>query len=260
VFKKTVRLILLLALAALIIFSALELNSNTPVAVLNRLVKQGKLNANTINLQLNYLLIFPAGQAGLHNLGKEEFRKENLLHIRAEARTFDFVKSIFHAKARVDSYIDPKELHSIYFLQHLEMINKPDENKEIQYDQKKHIMTYHGPRGIEERVIDEHAQDPLSAFYYLQNKKFSVGDEFNLSFNTNQKNYLFKGKFISKELIKAGGKEYEVMMAQAHVGRKDRNPRHQVNFRLWFVVSEGKNIPILVKIMTNLGPIAVKAH
>lgn len=258
--KRAIKFIALGILAVLLIFVVLELSSNTPVAVLKRLIAENRLSDKNINLKLNYLSFIPAGEASLVNLGKKKFRKEDLLHIRAEAKTFDFARSIFYAKATVDSYIDPKELHSVYFLQHLEMINKPDEDKEIHYDQKRHIMIYRGPRGTEERMIDEHAQDPLSAFFYLQNKKFNIGEEFSLNFNTNQKNYILKGRFISKESMRIYDKDYEIIVAEAHVGRKDKNPRHQTSFKIWFLKSDGKNIPILFKIMTNVGPIVVKAQ
>ncbi len=50
--RKTLRMILLLALAILIVFTILELNSNTPSAVLNKLAKKGKLNAQNMNLRI----------------------------------------------------------------------------------------------------------------------------------------------------------------------------------------------------------------
>lgn len=259
-FKKIIKITVLGILGAGIIFAALEINANTPQAVLKKLIKEDKLNSPNTTLRLDYLLVIPVGEASFSNLGKEKFKKEDLIHVRAEAKTFDYVKSIFHARATVDSYIDPKELHSVYFLQHLEIINKPDENKEISYDQKRHIMTYIGPRGKEERVIDEHAQDPLSAFFYIQNKSFSPQEEFALSFNTNQKNYILKGRFTSKESLRIADKNYDIIIAQAQVRRKDKNSRHQTSFKIWFLELDGKNIPILFKIMTNVGPIVVKVQ
>ncbi len=259
-FKKVSRYAFWVFLVIIAVFSLGEVISSSPAAVLKKLIKNGHLNSQSVSLRLNYLVIIPVGEARLDNLGKENFRKENLIHIRGEAKTFDFIKSIFHAKAVVDSYIDPKEMHSVYFIQHLEIINKPSEDREIKYDQKKHIMTYQGHRGTEERIIDEHAQDPFSALFYLQNKKFNVGEEFSLGFNTNQKNYVLKGRFVAKDSLRIAGRGYEIIIAQAHVGRKDKNPRHQTSFKVWFLDYEGKRIPFLFKAMTNIGPVVARAQ
>lgn len=241
-------------------FSVVEITTSSPRSVLKNLINKGSLNSKSLNLRLDYLAFIPVGEAKLTNLGKERFRGADLIHIRAEAKTYDFVKSIFHAKATVDSYIDPVEIHSAYFLQHSEMINKPDEDKEISYDQKKHIMTYQGHRGTEQRVIDEHAQDPLSAIYYIQNKKFNLGEEFKLSLNTNQKIYIIKGRFLSKELLEIGKKSFEIWVVSVSVGRKDKNPRHQSSFKIWFLSHNGTKLPILIKAMTDVGPIVARAQ
>lgn len=257
--KKFIKYAFWMILIIVVIFSVVEIISDTPACVLNNLIKKGALNTKNLTLKVNYLLLIPVGEANLNILGKERFRNADLLHIRAQARTFDYVKSVFHAKATIDSYIDPVELHSVYFMQHLEMINKPTEEKEISYDQKKHIMFYQGQRGKEERVIGEHAQDPLSAIFYIQNKQFALGDEFSLSMNTNQKNYVIKGKFLGRQIITVSGINYEVWLVEASAGRKDKNPRHKTSFKIWFLESEGKKIPILIKAMTNIGPIVAKA-
>lgn len=258
--KRMLRCVLLIVLIGLALVLVIEIYSQRSIPVLKDLVKNNSLNNEVLTLKLNYLIMIPVGEARLRNLGKEKFRGADLIHIRAEAKTFDYVASIFHSRVTVDSYIDPKNLDSLYFLQDLEMINKPRENKEISYDQKKHIMTYQGPRGIEERVIDEHAQDPLSAIFYVESKKFKLGEEFNLSLNTNQKNYIIIGKFVSIESIQISGKNYEVILVEARVGRKDKNPRHQARFKIWFLDHEGRRMPILIKAMTNIGPIVARAQ
>ncbi len=259
-FKKVSRYIFWLLLVIIAVFSLGEIISSTPEAVLKKLIRNGRLGSQSVNIRLNYLLVIPVGEARLDNLGEEKFKNEDFIHIRAQAKTFDYVKSIFYAKATVDSYIDPAELHSVYFLQRLEMINKPAEDKEIKYDQKKHIMTYRGPRGTEERVIDEHTQDPLSAFFYLENKKFAVGEEFNLGFNTNQKKYILRGRFIAKESVRVLGKDYQILIVEARVARKDKNPRHQTSFKVWFLDYEGRRVPLLFKAMTNIGPVVARVE
>jgi len=258
-FKRLLRNIALLILVIFIIFWIAEAISYRPTVIVNNLVKRGRLNSQVIKLKLTYLTVIPLGVAEIENLGKERFRRQELVHIRAEARTFDYIASIFHAKAVINSYIDPKNFNAVYFLQHMEMINKPDEDKEISYDQKRHLMKYQGPRGQEERVIDNDAQDPLSALYYFQNKPFKVGDEFALSLNTNQKNYVIKAKCIGNETLSSAGRDYVVWIMESSVNRKDKSPRHQSIFKIWFLDNDGLKIPILIKAMTDLGPVMAKA-
>lgn len=259
-FARIIKFAFLAIFIIIVISFVIEIISNTPACVLKNLIKKGTLDSQKLTLKINYLLFIPVGEAKLEILGKERFRNADLVHIRAQAKTFDFVKSIFHAKATVDSYIDPVQLHSVYFIQHLEMINKPDENKELSYDQKRHIMTYQGPRGSEKRVVDEHAQDPLSAVFFIQNKKFKIGDSFKLSLNTNQKNYVVSVNVISKQIVKISDKDYEIWLTQSSVSRKDKNPRHKSSYKAWFLVYNNINSPILIKAMTNIGPVVAKAE
>lgn len=259
-FKKIINYILLLILLSLVILWVWEANSSRLPKVLENLVKAGKLDNRSINLKLNYLTFIPVGSAKIENLGKEKFRNTELIHVYAEAKTLDYIASLFSAKARIDSYIAPEQLHSVYFLQHIEMTNKPNDDREIFYDQKKHIMKYKGPRGNEERVIDDHARDPICAIFYIQNKTFNLGEEIKLSMNTNQKNYILTGRFIDKEIIRLANKDYEIWLIQAEVRRKDKSPRHQVSFKIWFLDTGNTKIPLLIKAMTNAGPILARAQ
>jgi hypothetical protein len=258
--KRILGWFFLMVLIGLVLFLAIQIYAQSPTSVLRGLVKNNSLKNPVVNLKLNYLVIMPVGKAQLTNFGKERFRGEDLIHIGAQSQTLDYLNSIFHARATVDSYINPQDLDSRFFLQNLEVINKADEKKEISYDQKKHVMTYVGPRGTEERIIDSHAQDPLSAIYYIQNKKFEPGDRFSLGLNTNQKNYIISGELVKKEKIQISGENYDILLFESQVGRKDNNPRHQVKFRIWFLDYQGKRQPILIKAMTNIGPIVATAE
>ncbi|MDP2939861.1 MAG: DUF3108 domain-containing protein [Candidatus Omnitrophota bacterium] len=259
-FKKIVKFTLLLVLIFCIIFSIIEINSQRPVQVLKSLLKKDGLSSQGFKLKLNFLLVIPVGEAKIENLGIETFRNRELIHIRAQAESLNYFKSLFYAKANINSYIEPKELDSIYFMQHLEISNKPNDDREISYDQKRHIMRYQGLRGVEERVIDEHAQDPLSAIFYIQNKVFNINEEFKLSMNTNQKNYILKARVIAKESIQVAHKNYELWVIQASVARKDKNPRHKTSFKIWFLDNGSQKIPLLIKATTNIGPIVAKAN
>lgn len=259
-FKKMLKSTVLIFLAVLIIFAISQILSQSPQAVLKKLIMKNCLGSNKLNIQLNYLWFIPVGQASLDNLGKERFRGEDLIHLRAEAKTFDFVRNIFYAHATVDSYIDPRGMFSRYFLQHLVMINKKDDNRELSYDQRKHVMTYIGPRGKEDRVIEENAQDPLSAIFLIENKEFKIGDDFQVSLNSNQKNYILFVNVVSNQIVRIADKDYVIWLTKSRIQRKGKNPYHKTSYRIWFLNYNNKNMPILIKASTNIGPIVAKAQ
>jgi hypothetical protein len=256
---KIIRAALLVILIAIFAFSLVQLSRQDPILIAKDLVKNNKLNHRT-DFLLNYLLAVPVAQARMEYWGKVNFRNEELIHISAEAKTFDYVRSVFHARAAVDSYIDPKSLNAVYFLQRLEMINKPDENKEIRYDQKKNIMVSTDKKGTERLVIDNNTFEPISAFFFIQNLELVPGTGFNLSLNTNQKNYFLNGKCVSKDLVRIGEKNYDILLIEAQVRRKDKSPRHGFTFKLWFLDDGKRKTPLLVRAMTNIGPIVATAQ
>ncbi|MFZ5801012.1 MAG: DUF3108 domain-containing protein, partial [Candidatus Omnitrophota bacterium] len=139
-------------------------------------------------------------------------------------------------------------------------INKPADDREIFYDQRRKLMRYKGPRGREDRVIDENTHDPLSAIYYIRLKPLKAGEEIRLNINTNQKNYILEGRVISQKSVKVGAGLYELSLVEAAVKRKDKGPRHQFGLKIWFLEREGKRTPVLIRAMTNIGPIVAVAE
>jgi hypothetical protein len=256
---KVVKITLLAILLAGFIFSLAQLGRQSPILIAKDLASNHRLSGQT-NFLLNYLAVIPVAQARMEYLGPEGFRGRKLIHIRAEAKTFDYARSVFHAGAAVDSYVDPKSSKAVYFLQHLEMIGKPDENKEIYYDQKDNIMVSTGSRGTERLAIDKNTFEPLSAFLFIQNLELAAGTEFDLSLNTNQKDYFLSGKCVSRDLVRIGDKNYNILLIEAQVRRKDKSPRHGFTLKIWFLEDGKRKIPLLVRVMTNIGPVVAVAR
>ena len=62
-------------------FSVVEMYANTPRAVLNNLISEGRLSSSSLKLRLDYLSIVPTGEATFNNLGEEKFKNEELAQL-----------------------------------------------------------------------------------------------------------------------------------------------------------------------------------
>ncbi len=247
-FKKLIGAVFILFVTAIIVLLIVDTIQINPKSITTRLIKSGNLKANELNLSLKYMKLIPLGTASLKNLGIEKYKGKDVYHLMAEANTLSFLSGIFKAKAKVDSFVDVKHMHSLVFLQHLEVSNKEDEDKEIIYDQNKNIMYFEG----KQRVIFAHTQDPLSAIFYIQRENFTLGQNIKLYVNTNQKNYVLDATVIKRKEYLIDGKKAVIWLVKASIRRHDKSPRHSSELRIWFL-EEKDNIPILIKVMTNVG-------
>jgi len=249
-FKKligTIFILFVITVTTLLIVDTMQIN---PKSIATRLIKSGNLEVKELNLSLKYMKLIPLGAASLKNLGIGKYKGKDVYHLTAEANTLPFISGIFKARARVDSFVDIDYLHSLAFLQHLEVSNKEDEDKEIIYDQTKNIMYFEGKK----RVIFPHTQDPLSAIFYIQEENLILDKEIKLFINTNQKNYDLEARVIDKKSYLIDGKEAIIWLVEASIRRHDKSPRHSSKLRIWFLEAKN-NIPLLIKVTANIGSI-----
>jgi len=251
--KKVIKIVFVVILIAVVVLLISDTIQTNPQFISKKLIKMDVLESKEINFLVKYLKIIPLGEASLKNLGIEKYKRRDVYHLVGEANTLAFLSSIFKAKARVDSFVDVKKQHSLAFLEHSEVSNKPDEDKTIIFDQKRNIMRIRD----EERKILPNSQDPLSAIFYIQQQSFHVGKMIILYMNTNQKNYDLNSKVVSKHEISLGEKKFNIWLLKADIKRHDKSPRHSSNLKIWFLENPEKNkkVPILIRAMTNVGPI-----
>jgi len=250
---KKKRLIFLCILILLIIHFLYKSVQNSPKEVLKNLLKNEKLEGKNLKFVAKYFGLIPLGEVILKDRGTTDYQGRNVYLLSGEAETHDFFSFFFKAKAKIESFIDKENLHSLLFFQHLETSNKPDEDKKIIYDQKNHIMEFEGVK----RVISPDTQDPLSAIFYMRRQDFEVGKVFDINLNTNQKNYRLLAKIIKRDEFKIDEKKIGIWILKADVRRRDKSPRHSSSFAIWFIDNPSKT-PILIKAMTNIGSITAR--
>jgi len=70
-----------------------------------------------------------------------------------------------------------------------------------------------------------------------------------MNINTNQKNYILKGRATPKEML-IKGKAYKTVILEASISRRDKNPYHKSSIKM--VLLRGKeNTPILIKVFAS---------
>lgn len=232
-----------------------ESSSNSPLSIIrgNGLESESSADSNILVFKVNYLGLIPAGQARLENKGVEFYQGRSVFHLSAKANPLNFYSKFFKAQAEAHSYIDCDKLYTLKFEQILMPPNKPEDKKEILYDQNNNFMELKGVR----RHILPGTQDPLSAIFYIRHQNLEIGKAFDININTNQKNYQLYAKVIGREEYALGAKRVGVWVLEGVIRRRDKNHYHKTTMKLWLLDNPSK-IPVLIKTMTNIGPITAR--
>jgi hypothetical protein len=78
---------------------------------------------------------------------------------------------------------------------------------------------------------------------------FDKVKEFEISLNTNQKNYVLKGAAQPQEIC-IDNKKYKIFILKSDIRRRDKNPYHQTKLTMT-LCKEKENIPILIKVFAS---------
>lgn len=233
----------------LAVFSSCQ---NDPGAILSKLKPYGqKAQARQFCYRIYLLGIFPVGKATLTDEGPLEFRDVYFHHLNAKADSVGIVSKIYPFSANIDSYLDPKSLLPIIFLQNIKAKDK-EMVKEVTYDQASHIMQVKE----EKRSILPETCEPLSALLKLRGLDLEKITTFDLNINTNQKNYAFSG-MVKKGMAKLGEKNVKLYKLSAKIFRRDKNPYHQSKVDFIFLNDEQKT-PIFIKVFASGGLITAR--
>jgi len=236
---------ILLIISVVILLFLFIVVSNDPKIIIAKLAKQGDLKAGELRYRISFFGVLPLAEAIIGVEKIEDYRGEKVYHLSASAKTIKMVSKFLKGEASFDSFVDIERLSPIVFKQRLMVSGKGSADREIIYDQEQGIMDIDGVK----RAILSDTQDPLSAIFSLKKMDFDKIKEFEMNINTNQKNYILKGRATSKE-IAIKGKTYKIAFLEASISRRDKNPYHKSRIKM--VLLRGKeNIPILMKVFAS---------
>lgn len=238
--------IFIITVIALILFLGIVYQNNTDSkAIISNLVKNSQLKTGDLKFKINFLNVLPMGEAILNKEVTERYGNLDVYHLRATAYSQKAIARFFTAAASIDSYVDIADNNPVLFRQLIKLSGKPDANKEVIYDQKNGIMTILGVQ----RSILPNTQDPLSAIFNIRKMDLDKNRDFEISINTNQKNYILKGIVTPKDL-KIRNKTYKIYIVKAEIKRRDKNPYHKSQITM--ILLKGKeNIPISVRVFAS---------
>jgi len=230
--KKIILSVFTILLLCVILCVFKESGSNRPLSIIrgNGLENESSADSNILVFRVNYLGMIPAGEARLENKGIEFYQGRSVYHLSAQANPLNFYSKFFKAQAQTDSYIDADKLCTLKFEQILLLPNKPEDKKEILYDQNNNFMELRGVR----RHILPGTQDPLSAIFYIRHQNLEIGKVFDININTNQKNYQLYAKVIGREEYALRTKKVGVWVVEGVLRRRDKSRRRKPNLNCGF--------------------------
>ncbi len=238
------KVLVVAAAIVLCLFIISYFNTNLDSALVS-LTKKGASLTGDLKYRVYLLGILPVGEAVLYSAKTEDYQAEAIYHLRAEARALEVFSRFFNGFAVLDSYIDTASFNPRLFRQKVVFSGKPDINKEVFYDQKENVMTLLGVK----RQVMPNTQDPLSLIYNFRHMDFDKVKDFDLSLNTNQKNYMIKGTASPGE-ISSGRVIYKTVLVNAEIKRRDKNPYHKSRISIIFLKGK-ENVPLMIKVIAS---------
>ncbi|MDD5431408.1 MAG: DUF3108 domain-containing protein [Candidatus Omnitrophica bacterium] len=239
--------IVILIIVLVVLFSAIFWHNNRPEPIVLNIIDQiDKPAFDEAVYRINFFGVLPAGNATFSNSRIEELNNQKVIHLSAKAENLNIFAKFFKVTALLDSYIDPVSLNPQYFKETLSLSGKKESTKEVFYNQKGNIVTI---RGVERSMLPN-TQDPLSAILNLRRMDFNKLKDFDLSLNTNQKNYAIKGKVSVLEKT-INNKKYTFYVLNGNIFRRDKNnPYHRSSITM-VLLKEKENLPVLIKVFAS---------
>ena len=222
-------------------------DNNNPKSVILDWNKTKKMEAGQLRYVVNFLGIIPVGEAVVSNNGLTDYKGVRVYHLSAYTQNLKIYHGLRKVSAALDSYIDAQDFNSLFFSQRLSVSGRPDAYKEISYDQKAGVIEVAGLK----RQMPYGTQDPLSVIFNLRRMDFSKNKNFQISINTNQKNYVLEGS-VRDMVLSIHGKDYPITMLEGKIHRRDKNnPYHQSKVTMYLLKQDGENIPVLIKVFAS---------
>ncbi len=181
-----------------------------------------------------------------------------MFHAKAFGETSGIARWFFKVEDYYESYFDQTTILPYKFIRD---INEGGytKNVEIEFDHmlKKAKVNNKKKKVIEEFEIQPNVQDLISCFYYLRNfypeDKIEVNESFDINMFFDQENYVFKLKYLGKEVINSKFGDVNCLKFRPVV-QSGRVFKEQESVTLW--VSDDKNkLPIRLQADILVGSI-----
>lgn len=196
----------------------------------------------------------PAGEAVLRVFPMETVQGIRSYHFVVEARTNDFIDSIYKVRDRIDAYADERMTRSLRY-QKKQREGKHKRNVVVNFDWNRKEVQYVNAGNPRKPVsVPEGTFDPLSVFYAFRLQELKEGTEFKAPVTDGKKYVVGNAEILKREKIKVSGKEYDTYLVEPEMEKvegifeKSKNARLQI-----WVTTDHRHIPVKIRSKVVVG-------
>jgi hypothetical protein len=192
------------------------------------------------------------------SLERDTLKGNPVFHARGFGETTGLARWFFKVEDYYESFFDEKSIQPYKFIRN---INEGGYTKNIEidfYHEKRTALVNNKKKNeLNEFSIESGVQDLMSCFYYLRNFYPKNGVKMNESFNINMffdnENYVFKLKYLGKEIINSKFGKIKCMKFRPFV-QSGRVFEEQESITLW-VSDDNNRLPIRLQADILVGSI-----
>jgi len=206
-----------------------------------------------LTYSIKYLWIIPVATAEIKVGKKEGYKNRNVYPLMAKGRVSGFMSSFVKAQGVIKSYVDVNKLYPWRYEEKAHAEGHRPSEKVILYDQDSQIMEFEDIR----RKVPKNTQDPLSALFYLRWQEYEKDKAISFNVNSNKENYTLASKFLGKDTVRLEGREKKLLVIESNISSPKEYSKSEAKITT-YVTDDGARIPVLLKIRTKFGPLAVR--
>lgn len=207
-----------------------------------------------LQFRMSYSNFINAGYATIKIKGAKKNNQE-AFHVIGQGKTSGLIGFFFKVKDNYQTYFYKESLQPYRFIR---KINEGGytKNKEIRFNHKTNEALVKDFKHNTEKTytVDNDIQDMLSVLYYLRNQdlgNLALNEEVELKLFFDQETYIFKLRFLGKEVIQTKFGDIEALVFRPIV-QSGRVFKEEESVTIW--VSNDKNkIPLRIKASLAVG-------
>ncbi|MBW1295828.1 DUF3108 domain-containing protein [Aquimarina litoralis] len=179
-------------------------------------------------------------------------------HIVGTGKSSGLLSVFFKVEDYYETYIDKKEVKPYRFIR---KINEGGYTKDIEINfdhEKKEALVFNKKHNTKNTfTIKDNIQDMMSSFYYLRNNinvsSLKKGDEQIVNMFFDNENYLFKLRFLGREIVKMNGNKIRCLKFRPIV-QAERVFKEEESLTVW-VSDDDNRMPVRIKADILVGSI-----
>ena len=200
---------------------------------------------------------FTASHATLE-IKEEKLNGRPVHHIMGEGKSSGLLSAFFKVEDYYESYIDTEKVLPYRFIR---KINEGGHTKDIQidFDHTTHkALIIDKKRSTQKTVsVKKDVQDMISSFYYLRNaiepENLKKGDVEYVNMFFDKENYVFKLKFLGKEIVKTDMGKIRCLKFRPYV-IADKVFKEEESLTVW-ISDDDNRMPVKIKAEILVGSI-----